>query len=110
MTDEEAMKCVDYIRDHAPIYAKAKAKRVFTENGLKSTKAKLMAQETGTLGAKEIYAYAHPDYQTVLEGLKEAVQIEEEIKYRMDAAKLKFEYWKVQSFNQRSETRMMSNV
>ena len=77
MTDEEAMKCVDYIRDHAPIYAKAKAKRVFIENGLKSTKAKLMAQETGTLGAKEIYAYSHPEYETVLKGLEEAVQIEE---------------------------------
>jgi hypothetical protein len=110
MTDDDAMKCIDYIRDNAPKYAAAKARRVQIENGLKSCKAKLMAEETGTLGAKEIYAYAHPDYETLINGLKEAVQIEEEIKYRMDAAKLKFEYWKVQSFNQRTETRLMHNV
>ena len=46
MTDDDAMKCIDYIRDNAPKYAAAKARRVQIENGLKSCKAKLMAEET----------------------------------------------------------------
>jgi hypothetical protein len=44
----------------------------------------------------------------VLQGLKEAVAIEHEIKWRMEAAKLKFEFWRVQSFNTRSEVKMLS--
>ena len=108
MTDEEAMRCIDYIRDHAPKYAEAEANVTYIENYLKSVKAELMAEETGTLGAKEAYAYAHPRYIEQLRGLREAVSIKAEIKWRMEAAKLKFEFWKTQQFNTRVEARAMS--
>lgn len=108
MTDDEAMKCIDYIRDNAPKYAEAKGETTYLENFLKSKKAMLMSEETGTLGAKEAYAYAHPDYVQVLQGLKAAVAIEHEILWRMKAAQLKFEAWKTQQFNQRVEARAMS--
>lgn len=108
MTDEEAMRCIDYIRDNAPKYAEAKAETTYLENFLKSKKAMLMSEETGTLGAKEAYAYAHADYVEVLRGLKAAVAVEHEIKWRMEAAKLKFEFWKTQQFNTRVEARAMS--
>jgi hypothetical protein len=107
MSEEEAMKCIDYIRDNAPKYAEAKAQTTYLENFLKSKKAMLMAEETGTLGAKEAYAYAHPQYVEVLQGLKEAVAVEHEIKWRMEAAKLKFEFWKTQQFNTRVEARAL---
>lgn len=108
MTDDEAMKCIDYIRDNAPRYAEAKAQTTFLENFLKSKKSMLMLEEVGTLGAKEAYAYAHPAYIEVLQGLKEAVAIEHEVKCRIDAAKMKFEFWKTQQFNNRVEARAMS--
>lgn len=108
MTDEDAMKCIDYIRDNAPKYAEAKGQTTYLENYLKSKKAMLMSEEVGTLGAKEAYAYAHPAYVEVLQGLKEAVAVEHEIKWRMEAAKLKFEFWKTQQFNVRVEARAMS--
>lgn len=108
MTDEEAMRCIDYIRDHAPKFAEAKANRTFIENYLKSVKSELMSEETGTLGAKEAYAYAHPKYIEQLRGLQAAVSMEEEIKWRMEAAKLKFEYWRVESYNNRVETKAMT--
>jgi hypothetical protein len=108
MTDEEAMRCIDYIRDNAPKYAEAKAQSTFLEKFLNSKKSMLMSEETGTLGAREAYAYAHPDYVEVLRGLKESVAVEHEIKCRIDAAKMKFEFWKTQQFNTRVEARAMS--
>ncbi len=108
MTDEEAMKCIDYIRDNAPKFAEAESDVVFIENYLKSLKSKLMAEETGTLGAKEAFAYSHEQYIEQLQGLKVAVAIKTEIKWRMEAAKLKFEFWKTQQFNNRVEARAMS--
>jgi hypothetical protein len=108
MTDEEAMRCIEYIRDNAPKYAEAKGQTTYLENFLKSKKAMLMSEESGTLGAKEAYAYAHTDYVEVLQGLKAAVSVEHEIKWRMEAAKLKFEFWKTQQFNTRVEARALS--
>ena len=108
MTDEQAQKAIDFIRDNASEFAEAKADRTRIEQYLKSKKAMLMSEEGGTLGAKEMYAYAHPDYVAVLKGLKEAVAVEHEIKWRMEAAKLKFEFWKTQQFNTRVEARAMS--
>lgn len=107
MTDEEAMKCIDYIRNHAAKYAEAESNVVYIENYLKSLKSELMAEEAGTLGAKEAFAYSHPRYIQQLQGLKEAVAIKIEIKWLMEAAKLKFEYWKTQQFNNRVEARAM---
>jgi hypothetical protein len=108
MTDDEAMKCIDYIRDNAPKFAEAESDVVYIENYLKSLKSELMSEESGTLGAKEAFAYSHPRYIEQLQGLKVAVAIKTEIKWRMEAAKLKFEFWKTQQFNNRVEARAMS--
>lgn len=109
MTEDEAMRCIDYIRDKAPEFAKAKAERTYIENALKTVKAKQMAEsDKKTLGDREIDAYMSIEYETMLKGLKEAVAIEEEIKWRMESAKLKFELWKTEQFNNRVEARAMS--
>ena len=111
MTEDEAMKCLDYIRDNSPRYAEAKAQRVYIENFLRSKKSFLMNEcpsQIKTLGDKEAYAYAHPEYVELLKGLQAAVSTEEEIKWRMEAAKLKFEFWKTEQFNNRVEARAMN--
>jgi len=109
MTDEQAQKAIDFIRDNAPAFAKAKADRTYIENALKSKKAVLMADsDASSLGAKEMYAYAHADYVELLMGLKAAVAIEEETKWLMESNKLRFEFWKTQQFNNRVEARAMS--
>jgi hypothetical protein len=108
MTEEDAQKALDFIRFEAPNYAKAKAERTYIEQFLRSKKSLLMSQEGGTLGAKEAFAYAHPDYIALLGGLREAVEVEETLKWKMEAAKLFFEKWKVEQFNNRVEARAMS--
>jgi hypothetical protein len=108
MTEDEAQKAIDFIRFEAENYAKSKAQRSYIEQFLRSKKSLLMSQEVGTLGAKEAYAYSHPEYIELLGGLREAVETEETLKWKMEAAKLYFEKWKTEQFNNRVEARAMS--
>lgn len=96
------IKAAEFIRENAPAYAKAKSERVYLEQFRKSKKALLMAESTErTAAAKEIYAYAHPDYVALLEGLKAAVEVEEAIKWKMTSAEAHIEIWRTQSANNR---------
>lgn len=109
MTEQEAEKALDYIRTTAPLFAEAKANRTYIENFMKSKKAILMAEAAAsTIGGKDMEAMAHPDYITLLEGHRDATRLEEEYKWKMEAAKLYFEKWKVEQFNQRIEARAIS--
>jgi len=109
MTEDDAQKDIDYIRDSAPVYAKAKAESTYIENYLKVVKATEMANsDKKTLGDREIDAYMSMTYETQLKAMREAVATEEELKYRMEAAKLRFEHYKITCFNNRVEARAMS--
>lgn len=96
---------VDYIRDNAPKLAKAKAERVYLEEFRKSKKALLMkdALKAGieAANAQEREAYANPDYIEILQGLATAIEIEETLKWRMEAARLRVEIWRTESANNR---------
>ncbi len=96
-------KAIRYIVDNAPAYAQAKANRVFIENYLSTVKSRLMLEEDGTLGHKDAYAKAHPDYVAQLEGLKAATEAEERLKYMLLAAQARIEVWKTQEYTKRQE-------
>jgi hypothetical protein len=99
-------KAIQYLMDTAPLYAQAKANRMYLEEMRKSVKAKLMkgCQET-VLGKQEIYAYAHPDYIEILEGIKVSVEQEENYRWMMAAAQARVEVFKVQEYTKRAEIR-----
>ena len=109
MTEEiNIYKCLDYIRDHAKQYAQAKANRVYLEEYRKSLKAKLMAHQLGDpVNAQERYAYAHLEYQELLHGLKEAIEQEENLRWKLIAAQAKIEVWRSLSANQRAEAKIL---
>lgn len=95
-------KAAEFIRENAAKYAEAKANRVYLEQFRKSKKALLMQEcEDRTAAMKEVYAYAHPDYITVLEGIKAAVEIEETLRWKMTSADLHIQIWRTQSSNNR---------
>lgn len=98
-------EAVDYLIKTAPRFAKAKAKRVYVENFLRSKKSLLMAQVEGSIAAKEAYAYAHPEYQQLLEGLRAAVEAEETLRWKMTAAELSVEIWRSQEASNRAQDR-----
>jgi len=101
-------KLVERLENMSPAikaHAKAKSERIYIEQFRKSKKALLMV-EGGKNGIKtavdrEQYAYAHPEYQELLTGLKEAVEVEETCRWTLEQLKMKFEMWRTIQANER---------
>lgn len=85
-------------------YAKSKADRTYIENYLRSKKAILMQSspvDCQTVAAKESYAYSHPEYIDLINGLRSAVEIEEKAKWALEKFKIEFEHWRTIQANDR---------
>ena len=92
MNIADAHKAIEDIYRNAKPYAQAKANRVYCEEFRKSKKALLMAESTAeAANAREQYAYSHPEYLQLLDALKAAVSIEEELRWKMVAAQARIE-------------------
>jgi len=102
-------RALDFIRDHAPKYAKAKAERIYLEEYRKTKKALCMksAEVNGisAANAQEREAYADPEYVQVLEGLKAAVEEEERLRWLIVGAQAKIEVWRTIEANRRAEAK-----
>jgi hypothetical protein len=97
-------QAVDFIIANAGKFAQAKGQRVYLEEFRKSKKALLMGQSTAKAAVeREQYAYAHEDYLGLLGGIKAAVEVEEELKWKLEAARLRVEIWRTQSANNRMQ-------
>jgi hypothetical protein len=101
-SEKSALKARDWIYTHGKDYAAAKANRSYLELFLKSKLALLMkdSKET-TSAAKETDAKAHPDYIALLYGIKEAIELEETIKWELESAKQTIEIYRTESANNR---------
>ena len=104
-----AHKAVDYIIEHRMEYAQAKATRVYLEEFRKSKKALLMkdalANGIEAANAQEREAYSHPEYQQLLKDLQLAIEVEENIKWMMEAARMRVDIWRTEEANARAEGR-----
>ena len=102
----DPQEAVDYMIRTAPRYAKAKAQRLYLEEYRKTKKALLMRESDGKAVAdREAFAYSHPEYVELLEGLKVAVEAEETFRYRLKAAELHVEIWRSKEASSRAEGR-----
>jgi len=103
ITDEEVEKAVDYLRDSATESAQARANRIYCEEYRKSLKAMIMAEhKTLPVTAQEREAYKDKRYIDHLEGLKEAVKIDEQHRFLRVAAEAKIEAWRSLNANMRA--------
>lgn len=104
-------KALDFIRNQAPVYAKAKADRVYLEQYRKTKKALGMrkAEMEGHKSAatQEREAYADEEYVELLNGLREAVEVEERLRWMIVAAQAKIEVWRTIEANRRVEGRVL---
>lgn len=108
MKQTDPNRAVDYILANASKFAQAKANRVFLEEFRKSKKALLMSQSTAeAANAREQFAYAHPEYVELLQGLKEAVETEEKLKWELVAAQLRVDVWRSEEASNRNQDRAM---
>ena len=58
---------------------------------------------TEVLGKQETFAYAHADYVEILEGIKQAVEKEENYRWLLTAAQARIEIWRTQQYSMRAE-------
>lgn len=62
----------------------------------------MMESNASSIAAKEMEAYANKDYVTLLQGLKEAVEVEEKLKWQLIAAQARIEIWRSQEATNRT--------
>ena len=102
-------KALDFLRDNAPAYAKAKSERIYLEEYRKTKKALCMvAAETRgitAVTAQEREAYADPQYQELLLGLKAAVEEEEKLRWLLISCQAKIEAWRSIESSRRIEAK-----
>jgi hypothetical protein len=102
---ENPNKVVEFLLKNAGKYAKAKAERVYLDEFRRSKRALLMQEAElhgyETSAAQERQAYSHPEYQQLLQGLKEAITIEETLKWQLTAAQIKVDIWRTEQANNR---------
>jgi hypothetical protein len=104
MNKHDPNDAVDYILKNAPKFAKAKAERVYLEEYRKSLKAILMRRSVEkTIGAQEAEAYAHVEYQDLLDGLREAVEIEEKLRWDLIGAQARIDIYRTEQATKRAE-------
>jgi hypothetical protein len=93
---------IDYILKNSKRFAKAKAERIYLEEFRKSKKALLMSVCTEpTAVAREQWAYSHPDYITLLDGIRAAVEVEEQLRWELIAAQARVEVWRSENASNR---------
>ena len=114
MTEEgeiQIFRALNFIRDNAPAYAKAKAERVYLENFRKSKKALLMRNaelaEYKSAALQEREAYADPEYMEVLKALQAATEEEEKLRWLMTAAEARIEVWRTLESSRRTERKVI---
>lgn len=87
----------------APEYAKAKAERVYLEEFTRVLKATLMTQWPElAVNGQERNALAHPDFLVHLEGLRNAVEREEMLRWRLTSAQTGVDVWRSMNASNRA--------
>lgn len=104
-------RALDFIRDNAPQYAKAKAQRVYLEEFRKTKKALCMqaaeAHGAKTAATQEREAYADVEYAELLAALQAAVEEEERLRWLIVGAQARIEVWRTIEANRRAEARVL---
>lgn len=105
----DPMAAVEYMIAKSGEYAQAKANRIYMDEFRKSLKSILMkeAMECGhtTVNAQEREAYANPRYQQHIQGIREAVEAEEKLRWMLVAAEARIEVWRSQEASKRTEVK-----
>ncbi len=96
-------RAIEFLIKNADQYAKAKATRIQLEEYRKSLKSILM-QKSGesAIGAQEREAYAHQDYIDHIKALALAVEAEEALRWKIEAARLRVDVWRSQEASNRA--------
>jgi hypothetical protein len=102
ISDDEAEKAVDFLRDNARKAAQATANREYMDEFRKVLRAQIMREHSALpLGAQEREANADPRFDRHLKTLQDAIEQDEYMTWMMKAAEAKLSAWQTQSRNAR---------
>lgn len=94
------------MHDTGPKLAQARADRTYVEEFRKSLKSLIMAEHKGSpVAVQEREAYADDRYLQHLSAIKQAIEIEETLRWRMVTAQTAVEIWRSQEASNRSMDR-----
>ena len=106
--DIDPNDAVNYILKNSPVYSKARSERIYLEEFKKSKKAILFRESPEkTVAEREHWAYAHPEYQELIKGIRAAVEIEEKLRWDMVAAQARIDIWKAQEYRNGQVERLL---
>ena len=93
---------IDYIYNTAPIYGRAKGQVAELEAYKHSLRAIMMSKsKETTIGGQEKEALASLEYQNLCIAIGQATETAETLKWRLESAKMRFESYKVEQYNNR---------
>lgn len=104
ITEAQAEKAVDWLRENARQMAQARAERLYLEAYIKTVKATLQAESGESSASKsEIIALASPKYMAVLQAYREAVEADEYNRFMLSAAEAKIDAYRTMEATRRAE-------
>ena len=107
MKDYDPNDAIDFIFKTAPDYAKAKGQLAELEAFKSSLKAIKMSESAEqSLGAQEREAYRSEAYQSLCKAIGLATENAEALRWKLEAAKMRFEAWRTQEASNRNIERM----
>jgi hypothetical protein len=107
MKEYDPNDAIDFIFKTAPAYAKAKGELAELEAFKSSLKAIKMSESSEqSLGAQEREAYRSEAYQSLCKAIGLATEKSEALRWKLEAAKLRFEAWRTQEASNRNIERM----
>lgn len=108
ISDDDVDRALQWLVSNADKAAQARAERVYVEEYRKTLKAELMAKSgAGSVAAQEVIAYAHPDYKTHLEAIREAVEADERFRWLQVTADARIRAWQTQAATRRAQERIV---
>ena len=106
ITQADAERAVDWLRDNATRMAQERAERLYLEQYIKTVKATIQTEQEGvSVAAAEIVALASPRYLAVLVAYREAIKADETNRFLIVAAEAKIDAWRSQESTRRAEGR-----
>ena len=105
ITQDQAEKAVDWLRENARSMAQSRAERLYLEQWIKTVKAKLQTENLSapSMTAAETVALAHPKYLAALQAYKQAIEADEYARFMVTAAEAKIDAWRSQESTRRAE-------
>lgn len=104
ITDEDAERCLSFIRDNAGKYAEAKAQTRQLDHYRKIKRAELFLEATGTKDERMSVAESSSEYKEIVDGMAISEEQENKLKWQLTGAQEKLRVYQTMSANYRKAT------